>query len=41
MTNFDEEPVGRAGGQTWAEEEDLIEDDLADSDEEDPFKNQN
>ena len=42
MTSFDEEPVvGRAGGQPWAEEDDLIEDDLGDSDEEDPFKNQN
>ena len=41
MTSFDEEPVvGRAGGQPWAED-DLIEDDLGDSDEEDPFKNQN
>ena len=38
MTSFDEEPVGRAGGQPWAEEENLI-DDLADSDEENPFKN--
>lgn len=42
VTSFDEEPVvGRAGGQPWAEEDDLIEDDLGDSDEEDPFKNQN
>ena len=42
MTNFDEEPVGgRAGGGGWPEEEDLIEDDLGDSDEEDPFKHQN
>ena len=39
MTSFDEEPVvGRARGQPWAEEDDLIEDDLGDSDEEDPFK---
>ena len=42
VTSFDEEPVGgRAGAQPWAEEDDLIEDDLGDSDEEDPFKNQN
>ena len=42
VTSFDEEPVvGRAGGQPWAEEDDLIEDDLGDSDEEDPFNNQN
>ena len=42
VTSFDEEPVvGRAGGQPWAEDDDLIEDDLGDSDEEDPFKNQN
>ena len=39
VTSFDEEPVWRAGGQHWAEEEDLI-NDLADSDEENPFKNQ-
>ena len=42
MTSFDEEPVvGRAGGQPLTEDDDLIEDDLGDSDEEDPFKNQN
>ena len=43
VSSFDEEPVrGAAGGgaQPWPED-DLIEDDLEDSDEEDLFKNQN